>query len=74
LTTMRAMAWLADALQRKTLVSQGSAATKPYAKSVSEVDWLTRQLADFPQIIEEAEAELNRLQAKGFWRCATGLF
>jgi len=71
---LRAMAWLADALQRKTLTSQGTAATKPYAKSVKEVAWLKRQLSELPQIIEEAEADLNRLQAVGFWRRATGLF
>lgn len=71
---LRAMAWLADALQRKTLTSQGTAATKPYAKSVKEVAWLKRQLSELPQIIEEAEADLNRLQAVGFWRRATGFF
>jgi len=71
---LRAMAWLADALQRKTLTSQGTAATKPYAKAVEEVAWLKRQLSVLPQIIEEAEADLNRLQAVGFWRRATGFF
>lgn len=71
---LRAMAWLTDALQRKTLISQGTAATKPYARSVNEVAWLKRQLSELPQIIEKAEADLNRLQAGGFWRRATGFF
>jgi hypothetical protein len=69
----RAMAWLANALQRKVLVSEGSAATRPYAKSVDRLDWLRRQLAELPQIIQAAGTELDQLQAHGSLRCAIGL-
>lgn len=70
---LRAMAWLADGLQRKTLISAGSAATTPYPKAVREVAWLIRQSEALPQIIREAEVELDRLLARGFWFRPTGL-
>lgn len=70
----RAMAWLAVALQRKTLNSEGSAATTPYVKAVKEVARLVRHSADYPQIIQAAEAELDQLQSRGSLRRAIGLF
>lgn len=70
---LRAMAWLVNGLQRKTLISAGSAATTPYPKAVREVAWLIRQSAALPQIIREAEVELDRLQARGFWCRPPGL-
>lgn len=68
----RSMAWLANALPRKVLVSQGSAATTPYAKSVDRLDWLRRQLAELPQRIQAAETELDQLQTPGSLRRAIG--
>lgn len=64
----RAIAWLANAMQRKTLVSEGSAATTPYVKSVNEVARLKRNLADYPQIIQAVEAKLGQLQSRGLPR------
>ena len=69
----RAIAWLASALQRKTMISDGSAATAPYVKSVNEVAWLKRKLANYPKTIQAAEAELDRLQSRGSLRRAMGL-
>lgn len=67
---VRAMSWLASALQRKTMISEGSAATAPYLKSVNEVARLKRNLADYPEFIQAAKAELDQLQSRGWlqWR------
>lgn len=69
----RTIAWLANALQRKKMISEGSAATAPYVKSVNEIVWLKRKLADYPEYIRSAKAELNQLQSRGSLRRAMGL-